>query len=116
MKPPITLASVGNDLRSMRMAVISTNAGGVPLLTGAQVGSAVGVPISPGNSVNVVGSGSVAVAVQANRATVSLVGDVSAPGDLFYYGTNAAGAKGWYLISAALPVIYPDLFYLQATV
>jgi hypothetical protein len=111
MKPPITLASVGNDLRSMRMAVISTNAGGVPLLTGAQIGTAVGTSISPGNSVNIVGSDSVTVAVQANRVTLSLVDDVETPGNLFYYGTNGSGIKGWYALSAAN---YPDLFYLQA--
>lgn len=111
MKRPLTLGSVANDLRSMRMAVISTNAGGVPLLTGAQIGGAIGAVSSPGNSVNIIGADSVTVAVQANRVTVSLTGDVAAPGDGYYYGTNGSGIKGWYAISATAT---PDLFYLQA--
>lgn len=33
--------------------------------------------------------------------TVSLVNDVVTPGTFNYYGTNAAGVKGWHVISAA---------------
>lgn len=33
-----------------------------------------------------------------NGAFVSLLNDVEAPGNSYYYGTNASGVKGWYAI------------------
>jgi len=35
-----------------------------------------------------------------NGVFVSLLNDVEAPGNSYYYGTNGSGVKGWYAISA----------------
>lgn len=37
--------------------------------------------------------------LSANR-TISLSGDVAAPGNSFYYGTDGTGTKGWYALPA----------------
>jgi hypothetical protein len=49
------------------------------------------VNVTVTGSSSITGGGSLA----ANR-TFSLVNDLSSPGSLRYYGTNNAGAKGWY--------------------
>jgi len=36
--------------------------------------------------------------------TISLVGDSLAPGNLYYYGTDGTGVKGFHLISGAITV------------
>lgn len=34
---------------------------------------------------------------------ISLDGDVETPGNIYYYGTNSAGVKGWSVLSAMVP-------------
>ena len=43
--------------------------------------------------------------------SIDLIGDVSAPGNSYYYGTNGAGTKGWY----ALPVYVPTTRNVNTT-
>lgn len=40
----------------------------------------------------------------ANQRAMQLVGDITAPGNLMYYGTNGAGVKSWYAISSAVTI------------
>lgn len=45
------------------------------------------------------------------NVTLTLVGDVDSPGNSYYYGTDAAGAKGFHEIPAsdsAVPYFIPD--------
>jgi hypothetical protein len=51
------------------------------------------------------GSGSsytFADSIQNSAGTVSLVGDTSTPGDSVYYGTNAAGTRGYYALPSSV--------------
>jgi hypothetical protein len=53
------------------------------------------------------GTGDVTLAVKkqlsltADTSGLKLVGDVSSPGNSYYYGTNASGTKGWYVLPSA---------------
>ena len=42
--------------------------------------------------------------VELDAGDFQLVGDVLAPGNSYYYGTNAAGVKGWYA-TPAVPIL-----------
>lgn len=53
--------------------------------------------------------------LSVNR-TLTLVNDTGSPGSLFYYGTNGAGAKGFYPISAALPAFTRGAMWVNSTV
>lgn len=39
--------------------------------------------------------------------TLTLVNDAFSPGNLYYYGTNAIGSKGWYSLAGSLALIPP---------
>lgn len=40
------------------------------------------------------------LSVVESSGAVSLTNDVASPGNSYYYGTNASGVKGWYLLDA----------------
>lgn len=49
--------------------------------------------------------------LQGGNVYVSLQGDVNAPGNSYYYGTDAAGTKGWHALpvsDSAVPYFVPD--------
>jgi hypothetical protein len=52
--------------------------------------------VSGGNSIS--GTG---MPYGGATVTLQLVGDVLTPGASYYYGTNTAGAKGWYVLPSA---------------
>lgn len=53
-------------------------------------------------STNITGTLSISTVgtLSANTSVISLVNDLSAPGTTKYYGTNSAGTKGWFTLSA----------------
>lgn len=71
-----------------------------------KLGSPDGTPenIPPrGNSGQVLGTMSIVNnGVLPNVVTLNLVGDIDAPGNTYYYGTDSSGAKSFYTISSAL--------------
>lgn len=53
--------------------------------------------------------------LQSGNVFLSLQGDVSIPGSSYYYGTDAAGVKGWHVLpdpppvsDSAVPYFVPD--------
>lgn len=50
--------------------------------------------------------------ISADR-THTLVNDVGSPGNLYYYGTNASGAKGFFTVASAVSPV-PDVMTLGA--
>lgn len=47
------------------------------------------------------------MSITADASGLLLLGDVAAPGNAFYYGTNGAGVKGWHLLPVP-PAAYSD--------
>jgi hypothetical protein len=79
---------------------------------GLQVAQATADPVAPAfdpnaylsSSTTVSGPFSVAVtgSLISGNAQLKLVGDLAAPGNSYYYGTNSAGAKGYHALTAGL--------------
>ena len=43
--------------------------------------------------------------IEVDSNALQFVNDVLAPGNLYYYGTNAAGVKGWYVLGTGFTVV-----------
>jgi hypothetical protein len=96
----IDLSGLALDLH-VTGAVIGANALTLTVSDGVNAPSTIVVDLSTLKQANVSGS----LTGDGDTLPIKLVGDVLAPGNSYYYGTNAAGAKGFYPIPAGVAVV-----------
>ena len=80
-------------------AVVNIGSGGLNINAGGNI------TLGATNTVDGVDLGSPINSIEVSSNAYQLVGDSASPGNTFYYGTNGAGAKGYYDLDATVTTI-----------